>query len=170
MKLIVITGTCGAGKSTVREKLKERLDSHRYACIDTDEVGINWWDYAGTDREYQFSDDCLKEAVRRADRRYLVFASCLNPQDYIGKHTIPEEIEATYFIVLCPADRLIEKRLRARPKERGFDSDEAIRPQIAYNQWFRKNRGKVPLFLDTSELSVEETTERIFSFLMGLPS
>lgn len=168
MKLVVITGTCGAGKSTIKDELEQRLDSSQYACIDTDEVGFSWWDYAGTDHEYQFSDDCLREAVRRADGRNLVFASCLNPQDYIGKHTIPENIESTYFIVLCPADEKIEQRLRARPKERGFDSDEAIRPQIEYNQWFRKNKGKVQFFLDNSDMSVAETAERIISFIESL--
>ncbi|MDO5435086.1 MAG: hypothetical protein Q4G19_01810 [Clostridia bacterium] len=66
MKLMIITGTCGAGKSTVRDHLAQHLDPARYACIDTDEVGINWWDYAGTDHEERFSDDCLAEAVRRA--------------------------------------------------------------------------------------------------------
>lgn len=40
---------------------------------------------------------------------------------------IPENVESTYFIVLCPTDEKIEQRLRARPKERGFDSDEAER-------------------------------------------
>lgn len=169
MRLIMITGTCGAGKSTIRDELERRLASDQYACIDTDEVEISWWDYAGTDYEHRFSDDCLKEAVRRANGRDLVFVGCVNPQDYIGKHTIPEEVEATYFIVLCPADEKIEERLRARPKERGFDSDEAIRPQIEYNQWFRKNRGKVPLFIDNSDMPVEETAERITSFIMGLP-
>ena len=59
MKLIVITGTCGAGKSTMRDTLEKILDAEKYACIDTDEVGINWWDYAGTDHESKFSDDCL---------------------------------------------------------------------------------------------------------------
>lgn len=169
MKLVVISGTCGAGKSMIKDELEQRLDSCQYACIDTDEVGINWWDYAGTDHEHRFSDDCLKEAVRRADGRDLVFASCLNPQDYIGKHTISEDIESTYFIVLCPADEKIEQRLRARPKERGFDSDEAIRPQIAYNQWFRKNKGKFPLFIDNSNMSVAETAEKIVSFITSLP-
>ena len=85
------------------------------------------------------------------------------------QHTIPECIESTYFIVLCPTDEKIEQRLRARSKERGFDSDEAIRPQIAYNQWFRKNKGKVPLFIDNSDTSVEETAEKIISFITGLP-
>lgn len=169
MKLVVITGTCGAGKSTIKDELERRCDPCQYVCIDTDEVGINWWDYAGTDHEHKFSDDCLKEAVRRADGRDLVFVGCLNPQDYISKHTIPDNIESTYFIVLCPADEKIEQRLRARPKERGFDSDEAIRPHIEYNQWFRKNKGKVPLFIDNSDMSVEETAQRIISFITSLP-
>lgn len=169
MKLVVITGTCGAGKSTIKDEMERRLDSRRYACIDTDEVGLNWWDYAGTDHEHRYSDDCLKEAVRRAKGRDLVFVGCLNPRDYIGEHTILDDIESTYFIVLCPSDEKIEQRLRARPIERGFDSDEAIRPQIEYNQWFRKNKGKVPLFIDNSDISVEETTERIISFITSLP-
>ena len=85
---------------------------------------------AGTEYEHRYSDDCLKEAVRRSNGRDLVFVGCLNPQDYIGTHNIPENIESTYFIVLCPTDEKIKQRLRARPKERGFDSDESIRPQI----------------------------------------
>ncbi len=63
MKLVVITGTCGAGKSTVKDEIERHLDACQYVCIDTDEVGINWWDYAGTDYEHRYSDDCLKEAL-----------------------------------------------------------------------------------------------------------
>lgn len=169
MRLVIISGTCGSGKSTMKDEVEKRLDLCQYACIDSDETGLNWWDYAGTDHEYQYSDDCMKEAVRRANGRDLVLVGCLNPLDYFEKHTIPQEVESTYFIVLCPSDEIIEQRLRVRPKERGFDSDEAIRPQIAYNQWFRKNKGKVPLFLDNSDMSVEETAERIVSFITGLP-
>lgn len=68
MRLFIITGTCGAGKSTVKDYLAKRLDSDQFVCIDTDEVGINWWDYAGTDHEEHFSDACLAEAVRRMKR------------------------------------------------------------------------------------------------------
>ncbi len=169
MKLVVITGTCGSGKSTVKNEMERRLDARQNACIDSDELGINWWDYAGTDHEHRYEDDCLREAVRRADGRDLVFISCLNPLDYFGSHTIPKSVASTYFIVLCPSDEKIEQRLRARPKERRFDSNEAIRPQIEYNQWLRKNRGKVQLFIDNSDMPVEQTVERIISFITGLP-
>ena len=50
MKLFVITGTCGAGKSTMKDALAEALDKTKYACVDADEVGLNWWDYKGTER------------------------------------------------------------------------------------------------------------------------
>lgn len=48
MRLIVITGTCGAGKSTIKDELETYLDPSHYLCLDTDELGINWWNYAGT--------------------------------------------------------------------------------------------------------------------------
>ena len=48
MKLFIITGTCGAGKSTMKDELAARLGPARYACVDSDETGLNWWDYVGT--------------------------------------------------------------------------------------------------------------------------
>ncbi len=43
MKLFIITGTCGSGKSTMKDKLAARLNPARYACVDSDETGLNWW-------------------------------------------------------------------------------------------------------------------------------
>ena len=83
MKLYIITGTCGAGKSTMKDRLAEMLDPDRYACIDSDETGLNWWDYAGTDRESQYGADTLTEAFRKAGGKDLVFVTCMVPQDYM---------------------------------------------------------------------------------------
>ena len=38
MKLFIITGTCGAGKSTMKDDLATRLDPPRYARDDSDET------------------------------------------------------------------------------------------------------------------------------------
>ena len=100
MRLIVITGTCGAGKSTLRNSLPGMLDPERYACVDSDEVGLNWWDYAGTDREEKYGEDTLKRAAGMAEGKDLVFVSCLNPQDYFARAAAPEEITATFFIFI----------------------------------------------------------------------
>lgn len=166
MKLFVITGTCGAGKSTVIRLLKERMDKERFLCIDGDDVGLNWWDYAGTDHEHLYSDDCLKAAVKMAEGRDIVFGSCMNPQDYFAKHTSPEEIEATFFAALCGGGKVIEQRLIDRPAERGFTTEGSRRPHIDYDGWFIKNRSKFQLFIDTSAMTPEETADLIASHII----
>ena len=47
--------------------------------------------------------------------------------------------------------------VKARPAERGFTSDEIIRPHIEYNGWFRRNKSKFQLFIDNTEKAEEET-------------
>lgn len=128
MELFIITGTCGAGKSTMKDALAARLDPERYACVDSDETGLNWWDYAGTEREGQYGADTLTEAFRMADGRDLIFVTCMAPHDFYTKTAVPEALTATNQIALWAPDAVIEQRLRARPKERGFTTDEAIRP------------------------------------------
>ena len=170
MKLFIITGTCGSGKSTMKDELAARLDPGRYACVDSDETGLNWWDYAGTEREEQYGVDTLREAFRIADGRNLVFVTCMAPHDYITKAAVPEELTATFYIALWAKDQIIDRRLRARPKERGFTTDEAIRPHIEYNQWIGKNRGKYQLFINNEAQSEEETAKRIMEFINALPA
>ena len=168
MKLFIITGTCGSGKSTMKDELTLRLAPNQYACVDSDETGLNWWDYAGTEREGQYGADTLTEAFRIANGRNLAFVTCMAPHDYITKAAVPEELTATFSIALWARDQIIDRRLRARPRERGFTTDEAIRPHIEYNQWIGKNRGKYQLFIDTEGQSPDETAEMITVFITGL--
>ena len=165
MILYIITGTCGAGKSTMKDELAGLLDPERTACIDSDETGLNWWDYAGTDHESRYGNDTLREAIRRAGERDLVFVSCLTPQDYMTETTIPENVQATYHIALWAPDETIRRRLQARPKERGFTSEEAIRPHIEYNRWIGRNRGKYQLFIDNDRQTPEETAAVIRAYI-----
>jgi broad-specificity NMP kinase len=168
MKLFIITGTCGAVKSTMKDELSARLDPNRYACVGSDETGLNWWDYAGTEREGQYGADTLTEAFRIANGRNLVLVTCMAPHDYITKTTVPEDLTATFSIALWARHEIIDQRLRARPKDRGFTTDEVIRPHIEYNQWIGKNRGKYQLFIDTENQTPDETAEMITAFITGL--
>ena len=168
MKLFMITGTCGAGKSTVKDELAARMNPKQYACVDSDEVGLNWWDYAGTEREGQYGPDTLTEAFKKAEGRNLIFVSCMAPHDYYTKAVVPETLTATNYIALWAPDAVIVKRLRTRPKERGFTTDEAIRPHIEYNQWIGRNRGKYQLFINTENQTPHETAEAIAAFITGM--
>ena len=116
MKLFIITGTCGAGKSTMKDELAFRLDPNRYACVDSDETGLNWWDYAGTEREGQYGANTFTEAFRIANGRNLVFVTCMAPHDYITKTTVPEDLTATFSIALWARDEIINQRLRPGPR------------------------------------------------------
>ena len=170
MKLFIVTGTSGAGKSTMKDELNALLDAGRFACVDSDETGLNWWDYAGTERESQYGNDTLREAIRMAGTRDLVFVSCITPQDYMTRTTIPENVEATYFIALWAPDDMIYRRLRARPAERGFTSDEIIQPHIEHNRWIERNRGKYQLFIDNEKQNPAESAKIIRTFVTGLSS
>ena len=129
MKLFIITGTCGAGKSTMKDELAARLDPDRYACVDSDETGLNWWDYASTEREEQYGSDTLREAFRIADGRNLVFVTCMAPHDYITKAVVPEALTATFHIALWAKDQIIRakryfpasgRKVRLRDRNRVF--------------------------------------------------
>ena len=169
MRLFIITGTSGAGKSTMKDMLEKILDPEKYACIDSDETGLNWWDYAGTDHSEKYAEDGLNVAVKRAAGKDLVFISCMAPHDYWTKVNVSAEVKTTYFIGMWAPDETIRARLRARPEERGFTSDEVIRPHIEYNQWIGKNRGKYQLFVNNDSQTEEETAEIIKGFITGLP-
>ena len=144
------------------------MNPNRYACVDSDETGLNWWDYAGTERKGQYGADTLKEAFRIANGRNLIFVTCMVPHDYITKAAIPEEQNASFYIALWVRNQIIDLCLRARPKERGFATDEAIRPYIEYNQWIGRNRGKYQLFIDIENQVPDETAETIAAFITGL--
>ena len=84
------------------------------------------------------------------------------------KTTVPEEVTSTYFIALWAPDETIYRRLHARPEERGFTTDEIIRPHIEYNRWIRRNRGKYQLFIDNENQTAEETAGIIKEYITGL--
>lgn len=165
--LIILCAACGVGKSTIKDALSE-LISNNYACIDTDEVGLNWWNYAGTERESEYNDDCLAEAVKMSGDKNLLFASCMNPYDFYGKVRIPQDITATFFIAMTCSAEEITARLKARPAERMCGSNEFIATQIDYNDWFKSNSNKFQFYIDNTKLSIEETAKRIAEFINSI--
>ena len=167
-RLVVLCAPCGVGKTTIKDFLGNNHLLENYACIDTDEVGINWWDYAGTEREHKFSEDCLVEAVRISGDKDLLFASCMNPNDFYSSVDIPNGISSTFFIAMVCSDAEITKRLKARPTERMCGSNEFIAGQIQYSNWFKANAGKFQLFVDNTDKTVSQTAAEIAEFIKSI--
>ena len=170
MTLFILSAACGVGKTTVKDELLRRDPA--FACIDADQVGLSWWDYAGTEREEEYKTDTLRAATELAGGRDLLFASCLNPLDYFRSVTPPPEIERTFFIGMVCSDCEIRRRLKARPPEYRCGGDDFIKAQIDYNNWFRRNSGKFQLFIDNSGQNPGETAdiaERFIKKITELP-
>jgi len=163
--LVVLSAACGVGKSTVKDALNQGKLSDSWTCIDTDEVGVNWWDYAGTENESAFSDKCLEEAVKLSGNRNLLFVTCLNPCDFYKVTRIPEAVASTYFIGMTCSNEEITKRLKARPAERMCGSNAFISDQVQYNNWYRKNSGKFQYFIDNTDMTIDETANKIAAFI-----
>ncbi len=164
----MICAACGVGKSTIAAALNESNLLENFICIDTDEVGVNWWDYAGTDNEIGFSNDCLSEAVRLSGDKNLIFAACLSPADFYSKLELPQAVTSTCYIGMICSDEEITRRLKARPAERMCGSDEFIAGQIEYNNWIRKNAGKFQFFIDNTNQAVDETIRKIAAFVNSI--
>lgn len=167
-KLVVLSAACGVGKSTIKEVLDKNNMLDNYCCIDTDEVGINWWDYAGTEHESAYSNDCLAKAVRMSNDRNLIFVTCMNPYDFYGAVYVPQNITSTFFIGMTCSDEEIIRRLKARPEERMCGSDEFIAAQIRYNHWIKKNACKFQFYIDNTDKTVKETAEEIVIFINSI--
>ncbi|MBQ8569532.1 MAG: AAA family ATPase [Oscillospiraceae bacterium] len=167
-RLFVLCAACGVGKSTLKDVLSDSSISDKVFCVDTDEVGINWWDYAGTDRESEYNDDCIARAVVMSGEKDLLFAACMNPIDFYSKVNIPDDITSSYFIGMTCSDDEISRRLKARPAERMCGSDEFISGQIEYNGWFRKNANKFQFYIDNTDMTVNEAACVITEFINSL--
>lgn len=98
----------------------------------------------------------------------LLFVTCMNPYDFYGKVSVPQEITSTFFIGMTCSNKEIAKRLKARPEKRMCGSDEFIAGQIKYNNWFQKNANKFQLFIDNTNMTIEETVEAVAHFMKGI--
>ena len=140
--VIVLCAACGIGKSTMKDFIEENNMLPDHVCLDTDDVGLNWWDYAGTDHENKYQSDCFAKAVELSGNKDLFFVTCMNPLIYYRDVDAVPGVTATYFIGLVCSDEQVTTRLKARPAERNCGSDEFIKGQIDYNNWFKRNAGK----------------------------
>lgn len=159
--LVLLSSACGVGKSTIVEK----IENEYFNFYEADKLGINWWDYASTENPDKYNEDAIKIAAEKENNKHIVFVSCLNPFTLFEKINLPSKIEKTYCISLTCSNEEIIRRLKERDPSRMCSSDEFIKGQIDYNQWFIKNANKFQLHIDNSNLSVNQTIEILNRFL-----
>lgn len=170
-KLVVLCATCGVGKTTVKDYLNTHSKTNSFVFFDTDEIGLNWHDYEDLeDANIKFAKAGLTIASEKAGDKNILWATCMNPMDYREKIAPISGIGETYFINLQCSDEALTTRLKGRPVERMTHTDEFIATQVEYMNWFRRNTYRMNLVIDSTELTIAETAEKVEAFLKSLES
>jgi chloramphenicol 3-O-phosphotransferase len=162
-RLILLSAACGVGKSTVKNALNDLNLLPDFACIDSDEVKLNWWTYKDTPREKDYTKDCLARAFELAGDKHLLFGTCNDPLSFFERITLPADVTARYIGMTCSDDE-VRRRLLARPPERMCGEESFILSQIDYNGWIRSHAHLYDFFLDNTELTVAEAARLVASF------
>lgn len=170
MSIILITGIMAAGKSTVAQALAERLPRSVHVR------GDQFRRFIVNGREEMDGIAPSDEAVRQLQLRYQLAADAARSyadagftvvlQDIYLETDLPAMVERlqphpVHVVVLCPS----QDSVRARDAHR-----QATRGKIAYQPGgidvylldkALRNTPQIGLWLDTSDLSVEETVDEI---------
>ncbi len=164
-RLFILSAACGVGKTTIQNALCQLNLLPEYACLGSDEMGINWWDYAGTPREADYTRDCLSVALDRAGNRPLVFCACVAPPDFRKLRPFFPHITSVRHIGMFCSDDEVRRRLLARPPERMCSDESFILSQIDYNRWIRKHPNEYAFHIDNTPYTKEETARIIADFI-----
>ncbi len=163
-RLVILSAACGVGKSTIKNALNELNLLSDFACIDSDEVRLNWWNYKGTPREKDYTADCLARAFELAGENHLLFGSCNDPISFFERVPLSKNVTVTYIGMTC-SDAEVRRRLLARPPERMCSDEAFIASQIDYNNWIRSHTDLYDLSLDNTNMTVTETAEMVAEFV-----
>ena len=165
--LILLSAACGVGKSTVKNALNELHLLPDFACIDSDEVRLNWWTYKGTPREEDYTKDCLARAFELAGDKHLLFGTCNDPLSFSHRVPLPDDVTFRYVGMVCSDDE-VRRRLLARPPERMCSDEDFILSQIDYNRWIRDHKDLYALHFDNTDMTVEDAAHKVAVFAKSL--
>ena len=167
--LILITGIMAAGKSTVAQRLAERLPKSVHLRGDLFRRMI----VSGqAEIDFELSQEALKQLKLRyhlgatVAGLYLEAGFWVVYQDIIIGKDLAEAVAALqghplHVVVLCPSVEVVAAREASREKS-GYTP--SFTPQI-FDQAFRAETPQIGLWLDTSRLTVEETVAYILTHL-----
>lgn len=167
--VIMITGNMASGKSTVAQRLAERLPRSVHLRGDVFRRMI-----VGGRVEMGF--ELKAEAYRQLQLRYRIAAAAARLYIEAGFSVVYQDIvigrelaaairlyrdHPLFVVVLCPAPEVVAAREAARGKT-GYGDREAV---DAFDRVLRAETPRLGLWLDSSELTVDQT---VSSILAGL--
>ncbi|WP_208719862.1 AAA family ATPase [Amycolatopsis circi] len=173
MTIFVVTGIQAAGKSTVAQALAERLPKSVHVRGDAfRRMVVNG-------RVEMGPAEPPAEAIRQLRLRYALAAQVADGyadagftvvlQDIVLGEHLTEMVEALRarpccVVVLAPSAEVVAQRDAARQAARGKVAYQPGDTGIAaLDAYLREETSRIGLWLDTSELTVEETVDEILA-------
>lgn len=165
--IILITGIMAAGKSTIAQHLAERLtksvhlrgDIYRRMIVNGRvEMDTNVTDAAYAQLRLRYRLATTTANMYCAEGFTVVYQDVILGADLQEVVDQLDPQQPRYVVVLCPSTDVVAQR-------------EAARSKVGYGEWtpesldldLRQNTPRIGLWLDTSALTVEETTNAILT-------
>ena len=168
-QLILITGNMAAGKSSVAQALAERLPKSVHLRGDIFRRMI-------VNGRAEMTADLSEEAYQQLWLRYRLAVQAAGLYLQAGFTVVYQdiiigsalsEVEAMYererlsVIVLCPRPEVIAARALARAKT-GYVDEASL---LAFDRILHTQTPRIGYWLDSSDLTVAETVDRILAYL-----
>ncbi len=168
LPLFILTGASGVGKSTVCLELAAKMKD--VVVMESDILWRPEFNQPETNyREYREAWLRVCKNISQSGKPVVLCG--------VGEPTQFEQcIERRYFselhyLTLICDDQILASRLRNRPTWRGTLKDECIEEQVVFNRWLINNAQNTepPMtLLDTSEITVDETVEKVEGWIRSL--
>lgn len=165
LPLLFICGASGTGKSTICAELMGRSDE--VVLLDAD---ILWrHEFNRPEDSYRdFFETWLRMAknIGQAGRPVVLFGAGCNPSN-VELCVERRYFSKTGYLALTCDDDVLAARLTARPAWRASGDDAFIQEHIRYNQSL-KSENLIDKVLDTTHISLEQSTNAVMEWIRGM--
>ena len=160
LPLFVVTGASGTGKTTTC--LTAAASTKDFVVMESD---ILYSDEVKQPEKYRELWLRVCKNISQAGKPVILCGSCI-PSQFESCVERRYFSELHYLALVCD-DEAVALRLRARPAWRRTSDDEYIARHVEFNRWLKENaRSTEPpmTLLDTTEIGVDESVERLLSW------
>ena len=168
LPLWIVSGASGSGKSTVCNHLTGQYK--HVVLLDSDIIWRETFDTPET-KYRDFFETWLRicKNIAQSGRPVVLFGAGAGVPENLENCIERRYFSAIHYLAPACSDNALTERLQARPTWRGSHLSEFIEEQKRFNQWFLNynNTGlqRSIRLLDTTHLSLEETSKEIISWI-----
>lgn len=171
LPLLIVSGASGTGKTAVCNHLTGHIP--QAVLLDSDILWRAEFNQPKNNhRDYFETWLRVCKNISQSGRPVVLFGAGIGVPENLEGCIERRYFSTMHYLALTCDNETLTKRLQQRPAWRGTKDQAYIDEHIHFNQWFLDyNENKVqPLvtLLDTSQLSLEETTESVKTWIQDI--